>query len=41
VFGILGLHELEADFYFEGVEGKQVHEYVIKPYGWKEGDKRK
>ena len=29
------------DFYFEGAEGKQVHGYVVKPYGWKEGDKRK
>jgi dipeptidyl aminopeptidase/acylaminoacyl peptidase len=29
------------DFYFEGAEGKQVHGFVVKPYGWKEGDKRK
>ena len=29
------------DFYFEGAEGKKVHGYVVKPYGWKEGDKRK
>jgi len=26
------------DFYFEGAEGKQVHGYVVKPYGWREGD---
>lgn len=29
------------DFYFEGAEGKQVHGFVVKPYGWKEGDKKK
>lgn len=29
------------DFYFEGAEGKQVHGYVIKPHGWKEGDEKK
>lgn len=34
------LHPSE-DFYFEGAEGKQVHGFVVKPHGWKEGDKRK
>lgn len=29
------------DFYFEGAEGKQVHGFVVKPYGWKEGDNKK
>ncbi|KAI0283918.1 alpha/beta-hydrolase [Russula aff. rugulosa BPL654] len=29
------------DFYFEGAEGKRVHGFVVKPYGWKEGDKKK
>lgn len=29
------------DFYFEGAEGRQVHGFVVKPYGWKEGDKKK
>jgi dipeptidyl aminopeptidase/acylaminoacyl peptidase len=29
------------DFYFEGAEDKQVHGYVVKPYGWKEGDVKK
>ncbi|KAH9049976.1 alpha/beta-hydrolase [Lactarius hengduanensis] len=29
------------DFYFEGAEGKTVHGYVIKPYGWKAGDTKK
>ncbi len=29
------------DFYFEGAEGKQVHGFVVKPYEWKEGDKKK
>jgi hypothetical protein len=29
------------DFYFEGAEGKQVHGFVVKPYGWKEGEKKK
>ncbi|KAI0041991.1 alpha/beta-hydrolase [Auriscalpium vulgare] len=29
------------DFYFEGAEGKTVHGYVIKPAGWKEGQKKK
>ncbi|KAF8272175.1 alpha/beta-hydrolase [Lactarius quietus] len=29
------------DFYFEGAEGKKVHGYVIKPYGWKAGDTKK
>ncbi|KAI9510583.1 alpha/beta-hydrolase [Russula earlei] len=29
------------DFYFEGAEGKRVHGFVVKPHGWKEGDKRK
>jgi dipeptidyl aminopeptidase/acylaminoacyl peptidase len=29
------------DFYFEGAEGKKVHGFVVKPYGWKEGDKKK
>ena len=29
------------DFYFEGAEGKQVHGFVVKPYGWKEADKKK
>jgi len=29
------------DFYFEGAEGKQVHGFVVKPHGWKEGDEKK
>ncbi|KAI0269780.1 alpha/beta-hydrolase [Gloeopeniophorella convolvens] len=29
------------DFYFEGAEGKTIHGFVIKPYGWKEGEKTK
>ncbi len=29
------------DFYFEGAEGKKVHGFVIKPYGWKVGDTKK
>jgi dipeptidyl aminopeptidase/acylaminoacyl peptidase len=29
------------DFYFEGAEGKQVHGFVVKPYGWKDGNKKK
>ena len=32
---------LPEDFYFEGAEGKQVHGFVVKPYGWKEGDRKK
>jgi dipeptidyl aminopeptidase/acylaminoacyl peptidase len=34
------LRSLE-DFYFEGAEGKQVHGYVVKPYGWKKGEEKK
>ncbi|KAI0004573.1 alpha/beta-hydrolase [Russula compacta] len=34
------LHPPE-DFYFEGAKGKQVHGFVVKPHGWKEGDERK
>ena len=29
------------DFYFEGAERKQVHGYIVKPYGWREGDVKK
>lgn len=29
------------DFYFEGAEGKKVHGFVVKPYGWKAGDTKK
>ncbi|KAI0057861.1 alpha/beta-hydrolase [Artomyces pyxidatus] len=29
------------DFYFEGAEGKTIHGYVVKPKGWKEGQKKK
>jgi dipeptidyl aminopeptidase/acylaminoacyl peptidase len=29
------------DFYFEGAEGKRVHGFVVKPYGWKAGDTKK
>ena len=32
---------LPEEFYFEGAEGKQVHSFVVKPYGWKEGEKKK
>ncbi|KAI0252438.1 Alpha/Beta hydrolase protein [Lactifluus subvellereus] len=29
------------DSYFEGAEGEQVNGYVVKPYGWREGDVKK
>lgn len=29
------------DFYFEGAEGRTVHGFVVKPYGWKAGDTKK
>ncbi|KAI9058154.1 alpha/beta-hydrolase [Trametes sanguinea] len=30
-----------SDFWFEGAEGKKVHGWVIKPPGFKKGDKKK
>jgi len=29
------------DMWFEGAEAKQVHGWVLKPYGWKAGEKKK
>lgn len=29
------------DFFFEGAEGKKIHGWVIKPPGFKEGEKKK
>jgi len=29
------------EFFFEGALGKQVQGWVLKPKGWKEGDKKK
>lgn len=29
------------DFYFEGAEAKKVHGFVVKPHGWKEGEKKR
>jgi hypothetical protein len=32
---------LLEDFYIEEAEGKEVHGYVVKLYGWREGDVKK
>jgi dipeptidyl aminopeptidase/acylaminoacyl peptidase len=36
----IALNEYE-EIWFEGAEGVQIHGWVVKPYGWKTGDKAK
>ena len=32
---------LPENFYFEGAKEKKVHGFIVKPHGWKEGEKKK